>query len=322
MKAIGGFFELELPNQPAGSYHPAAMPLSTGRACFSAILEVEQPRRVYVPYYTCDSLLAPLQERGIEYTFYALDAHLEIQSPPVLQAGELLVYINYFGVKQVYARQLRAHWGKQLILDNTHAFFSREDPAQGWAYNSVRKFFGVPDGAYLYGPYFGAPAANDTISVAHLVDRLLGKQSQAYTEFAEYEERIDNAVRGMSIVSEKLLSAVDYQACIQRRQQNFTQYHHAFAQMNTLPIEWAGLENTPAFCYPLLLPQELDRTELFSQSIFVPWLWRETLTRSSAGYETEKLITQNLLPLPVDHRYSQPEVMQVIEAVGKLLGRK
>lgn len=319
MKAIGGFFELELPDQPAGGYHPAATALSTGRACLSAILEAEQPRRVYVPYYTCDSLLAPLQERGVAYSFYALDAHLEIQNPPALQAHELLIYINYFGVKQTYARQLRAYWGKQLILDNTHDFFSREDPAQGWAYNSARKFFGVPDGAYLYGPYLGPPAANDTISVAHLVNRLLGKQSQAYTEFTEYEERIDNAVRGISVISEKLLSAVDYQACSQRRQQNFAQYHHAFAHINSLPIEWDGLQSTPAFCYPLLLPQELDRTELFSQSIFVPWLWRETLTRSSTGYETEKLITKNLLPLPVDHRYDEDHIAKVISAIQRLL---
>jgi hypothetical protein len=321
MKAIGGFFELELPGQSAGSYHPAATALSTGRACLSAILEMEQPRRVHVPYYTCDSLLAPLQERGVAYSFYALDAHLEIRNPPVLHADELLVYINYFGLKQAYARQLRAHWGRQLILDNTHDFFSREDPAQGWAYNSARKFFGVPDGAYLYGPYLGAPEANDTISVAHLVDRLLGKQSQAYAEFAEYEDSIDSTVRGISILSEKLLSTVDYQAYSQRRQQNFAQYHQAFAEINQLSVDLSNIHKTPAFCYPLLLPNELNRADLFSQSIFVPWLWRETLTRSTAGYEMEKSITKNLLPLPVDHRNSQPEVMQVIEAVYKLVAQ-
>ena len=75
MKTIGGFFELELPAQGRG-YHPAAIALSTGRACISLTLECEKPSRVFIPYYCCDALFDPMEKMGIDCEFYAINEAL------------------------------------------------------------------------------------------------------------------------------------------------------------------------------------------------------------------------------------------------------
>jgi hypothetical protein len=319
MKTIGGFFELELSKKLGESYHPKASALSTGRACLSVILQREKPSRVYVPFYTCDSLLVPLKELDIDYTFYSINEQLEISILPDLQPDELLVYINYFGVKDAYAQILRSLWGKKLVIDNTHSFFSIENNSDGWAYNSARKFFGVPDGAYLYGPYnTEVLPANDEISLEHLTKRLVGKQSEAYEAFVEYEKGIDSAIRSISIVSEMLLSTVDYNKCKQQRIQNFAQYHRAFVNINALPIAWEKLGTVPAFCYPLLLQKPIDRKILFRQNIFIPWLWNDVNTRMNEGYELEKNLSENLLALPIDHRYFKHDIDRVVSLIKKL----
>ena len=84
-----------------------------------------------------------------EGTFFSLDELLEIAAPMTLGDGEALLYINYYGLKHDYCEALVARYGKQLIVDNTQAFYAL--PTDGIdTFYSCRKFFGVADGAYLY----------------------------------------------------------------------------------------------------------------------------------------------------------------------------
>ena len=59
MKAIGGYFELELAS--GKEYHPKAIRLNSGRNAFEFILSNNTYKRIFLPYYTCDVLLQPLQ---------------------------------------------------------------------------------------------------------------------------------------------------------------------------------------------------------------------------------------------------------------------
>jgi hypothetical protein len=61
-------------------------------------------RKLYVPYLSCASILEPLEFHHIEYSFYQLSEEMEIEAPPVLDADERLLYIDYFGIKSAYDR--------------------------------------------------------------------------------------------------------------------------------------------------------------------------------------------------------------------------
>jgi hypothetical protein len=317
-KPIGGFFELEVSRSPH-SFHPTAIALTNGRACLNLILQQLQPQKVWLPFYTCDALLHPLILNHIPYEFYAIDSALELARSPTLGTGEYLIYINYFGLKTRYVEQLANTYGDRLILDNTQAFFER---SRNWAFNSARKFFGVPDGGYLYTPESGDRLdypPNADIDYQHLIDRFLGKQPQAYAKFMTAEDAVSCEIQGMSVLSQALLSTVDYESVIHNRRKNFWIYHAAFQSLNQLIWDIESQPNSVPFHYPLLLDHAIDRRSLYQNQIFVPTLWQDTLNRDIGGFQFEQQLTQRLLPLPLDHRYSAPEINTVIQTLQNIL---
>ena len=76
MDAIGGYFSLELPIHE--EYHKYALKLNTGRNCLEYILRCRHYSKVYIPYYTCDVILEPLQKLGIAFDFYHINLDFEI----------------------------------------------------------------------------------------------------------------------------------------------------------------------------------------------------------------------------------------------------
>ena len=316
MKPIGGFLDLELAREAGRPYHEAAA-LSTGRSCFFFILQSLQPARVYLPYYICDTLIEPLLATGIPYRFYSLDASLEISTPPPLtRRDEVLVYVNYFGLKSRYIPELQQRYRDQLVLDDTQAFFQKGYPGT-WSFNSARKFFGVPDGAYLYGPdRFDLGALSPaTPAYHHLINRMIGKGPEAYRQFLEYEAGLDHQLRAMSELSTHMLDQVDYEAVAARRRSNFHTLHEALGPLNLL--DWTLEEGQVPLYYPFLSSIPLRRN-LIKREIFVPQLWPEVQTRRP-GFAWEKQLARALSPLPVDQRYQGREMACIIDEVTSLL---
>ena len=122
LKPIGGFFELEVPPL-AYSYHQNALALTNGRTCMRWILEHEAPSRVYIPFYTCQSLYEPMVTMGVEFVFYRVNEAMDPVDLPQPKTGELLVFINYYGLKNKLAEELSRKFGKRVVIDNTHQFF-------------------------------------------------------------------------------------------------------------------------------------------------------------------------------------------------------
>ena len=311
---IGGFFELDLP-EGGGSWHPTAIALSTGRACMVAILRRLKPRRVRLPFYACDALFAPMREAGVAIDFYHLDERLlpvDLSSP---EPGELTLAINYFGRQSALIGELARRYGRSFVADNTQAFFDR--PEEGvWAFCSARKFFGVPDGAYLYAPepLDLEPLPNQRSDVRHLVNRLIGRQQTAYRQVRRYERNIDAKLRAISPLSQRLLSVVDYEAARRRRRENYRALHALLVDHNL--FDAALPPDATPFAYPLLLPEPIDRAAVARHRLYIPTLWEDVIHRESpAGFSFERDFAARLLPLPVDHRYT-PEHME--EAVRRL----
>ena len=149
MEAIGGYFSLELPLNAKGELYPEAIKLNAGRFCLEYILRARQYKKIYLAYYTCDSVLQPIKKLGLEYEFYHIDEQLHIASHIELKQNEVLIYCNYYGLLDEYVEQLSKEYGKHLIIDNSQAFYSCPIPHID-TFNSCRKFFGVADGAYLF----------------------------------------------------------------------------------------------------------------------------------------------------------------------------
>lgn len=317
-KIIGGFFELELPNGNS-IYHDDAIQLSTGRACLNYILQVKKPRKVYVPYYCCDALFEPMIINNIEYQFYEINSQLEIKELPELNENEILICCNFFGIKSNYINLLIEKYKDQLIIDNSHSFYKKQFNSKSISFTTARKYFGVPDGAFLYMPKHKSInkdiERNIRVSINHNMHSLLGLQDLAYSEFSEYEKSLNSEIERISIVSEKLLSLVNYSEVRKIRNRNFNFFYNEFKKFNKLQIAESEAD---CFCYPLLLEKPIKKEELYKEKIYIPNYWVDTINRNEKNsYKFECKISEELLPLPIDHRYSIEDLKRVSEAIQK-----
>lgn len=314
MKPIGGFFELEIPERN-NSYHEDALSFSTGRACLNYILQQSKPKKICLPYYTCDAVLEPIHLNKVKFEYYSLNDNLEPYEIE-LNENEYFLYINYFGIKTDIVQLLINRYGKRLIVDNSQGFFEKEHNGV-WSFNSARKFFGVPDGAYLYSPISVSEdfPRNTGVKYDHLINRLLGNQELSYKQFLENERQLNTDLKLMSLLSERILSNINYEEVAENRIQNFHYLHENLVEINKFKIS-SNLKGVP-YCYPFLPERVIDKKVFYKMNVFIPTLWRRSRFVVKNGYEFEKDFSERLLPLPVDQNLNKDDCNRIIESIIK-----
>jgi len=313
MEAIGGYFSLELPLRE--EYHKGALRLNTGRNCLEYILRSREYKKVYIPYYTCEVILEPFKKTGTEYEYYHINSELELLSDISVGKDEALLYTNYYGLKQRYVEYLVERYGNQLIVDNTQAFYAK--PFEGIdTFYTCRKFFGVPDGAYLYcdkvlDEYIKQDYSYDRMT--HLMKRIDLSAGEGYKDFRKADDGLDNQpILRMSKLTERLMQSIDYDDVAKKRRANFMQLHNALCDSNRLNLP---LDNdSVSMVYPYMVSQEGLREKLIENKIFVARYWPNVLDWKEKG-SIEYQLTEQMLPLPIDQRYGEEEMNRIIKLV-------
>ena len=317
MSAIGGYFSLELPK--GEEFHSAAIKLNTGRNSLEYILRNRHYKKVHIPYYTCDSILEPFQKLNIPYKFYHINNKLELCESISLLPDEAILYTNYFGLKQEYVKTLATNYGTRLIVDNTQAFYSLPEPHIDTFY-SCRKYFGVPDGAYLYTEEI----ADFDIRIDHSHDRMdsllkridLSPQ-EGFEDFHETSRRLSHQpIKQMSKLTERLMRSVNYKEAAERRINNYRFLHHHLLYSNRIQLN-LPTGSTPMI-YPFLTQQEGLRSHLISKEIFVARYW-PNVTEWCDKQQWEHTLSTCLLPLPIDQRYDESDMEVVISTINEYL---
>ena len=313
MKAIGGYFEWELGH--SNEFHPRAIKLNSGRNALEYILKAKKFKKVYLPLFSCEALLQPIQTCGIAYEYYSINEHFEIAiNIASIASDEALLYTNFFGLKDKYIISL-ASTCPTLIVDNAQAFYAYPVPGADTFY-SARKFFGVPDGAYLYTnvtlPY---PLQRDVSfdRCRHLLRRVDQDGESGYSDFRKHEALMNELpLRGMSQLTAQILNGLPYHSSAERRKENLRYLHNALQHINLLRAEIS--DDQVLLDYPLLTRQSNLRDKLISKKIFVPQYWPGVQSRAdknSVEYEYSKIIH-----LPIDHRYDQQDMEYIINIIN------
>ena len=315
MKPIGGYFSLELPHFE--EYHKDAIRLNTGRNCLEYILRARKYKKVYLPYYTCEVVLEPFEKLGIPYEFYHIDINFEIRDRFTLKADEALLYVNYYGLKQCYVEQLAEKTGERLIIDNTQAFYAKPI-ARIDTFYTCRKFFGVPDGAYLYTD----KVLNEELEQDLSYDRMtflnkridLGAEA-AYGDFQNLSKSlVGQPIKIMSNLTRRLMQGINYDKVAQQRRENYLQLHAALGMSNTasLPLE----DDAVPMIYPYMSPVKGLREKLIKNKIFVARYWPnvlEWMTKNDIEYQ----LALQVQPLPIDQRYAKEDMARIINVIEK-----
>lgn len=313
MEAIGGYFSLELPLRE--EYHKVAIRLNTGRNCLEYILRARGYKKVYVPYYTCEAVMEPINKLGIPFEYYHIDIHFEICGRLSLQDDEALLYTNYFGLKQRYVEQLAEQFGSRLIVDNTQAFYAK--PIQGIdTFYTCRKFFGVADGAYLYtDKLLDDEFVQDEsfYRMAHLLKRIDLSAEQGFADFRKVDDGLDNQpIRKMSKLTKRIMQSIDYEAAAKKRRENFQILHKSLEEENDYDLTLE--EDIVPMVYPFLSQRQGLREKLINRRVFVARYWPNVLEWTS-DKELEHLLANQMLPLPIDQRYGKEEMDYLIKTI-------
>ncbi len=312
-REMGGFLPLEIPKGreyfDEDIYHPVR--LNSARTAIWYAVKIEQPTRVWLPLFYTPHVRKVLENVEI------MEYHIDEQFMPTdidYRDTDIVVLMNYYGVTGGAVREAAARYSK-VIIDNSFAFFEAPIMRDG-VYNvySCRRFFGVPDGAYLIGKLVREMVLERDISnpyVAHLVKALEFESSNAgHAANHRNEQRLAGARLKMSALTERLMQAIDYEAVKQQRKENYAILKAAFSEQ-MLPVETA--DGAVPQCFPLLASAEL-RTTLNQLDIHIPLLWRRALDSDCDG-TAEREYADRVVCLPIDQRYHAADMAYLVKTI-------
>lgn len=312
MKEIGGYLELE--RFSGREYHTQALRVNCARNAIVLAARRRQVKRVFLPYYLCGSVADALERNGIERVFYRVDPQFQPVIPEDCGKEDMLLAVDLFG--QLDTDRLMGAYGDRtnVLLDTTQAFF-KKPPKNADMVCSCRKYFGVPDGAYLYTDLTDGSWDLEPEKVAgrcgHLIGRMEGIAG-AHLEAHRRNDRIfaERPIAGMSLFSQNILRAIDYEAVKILREVNFRKLHDALQTRNTLEL----IVPEAPFAYPFYIENGIQlRKMLAEQKIYVPTLWPDVLKLPESW--TERNYAENILPLPCDQRYSPEDMDRILEVL-------
>ncbi|MDR2474236.1 MAG: hypothetical protein LBD45_00110, partial [Bacteroidales bacterium] len=268
-RSTGGYLQLEL--RETEHFHKEALRLNSGRNCLEYILLARKYQKVYIPYYTCNVVLEPFVRQGIRYEFYPIDEKFDPINILTLHPGEGFLYTNYFGLRQKTTEILAKIYGNQLIIDNSQAFYAKR-LARIDTFYSARKFFGVPDGAYLYTDAeldMELPQAVSWNRMAHLLKRIDLSAEDGYDDFRENDNSLCNQpILKMSKLTDTLLKSIDYKQIKEKRLQNFFYLDSCLKTENELSFYLS--DETVPLVYPFLHEKKINlKQTLIDNKIYV-----------------------------------------------------
>lgn len=313
---FGGYLPLELPLSK-GHYYPSALRYLSARSALFHLLITLQPKRLWMPYLICQSVIDAVISAKIEIEWYQLDEEFRPNLPPVVNPEDFIFFVDYYGQCSSQKKYLLENYPKeQIIFDHSQAFFAPNFSVSATIY-SPRKFFGVPDGGLLTTSFhLPKPEQQDRTSVERVQHLLIQHEfgtEKGYIHFQNAESSLEKtSATRMSEFTEQMLLSIDYMSIKQRREHNYRLLHERLAGINT--FRFISEEPEGPFCYPLYFPSRHLRSELIKHGVFVATYWKEVFERVPAD-SVEGHFVNHLLAIPCDQRYS----LEDIERVSKII---
>lgn len=320
-KAIGGYFELETGRGNKDYPHSGAFHLNSGRHALEFILRSQDklPKAIWLPYYTCDSVIQPLNRLGISFRFYHINSQFELEQPINLAPDEMIIVNDYFGLKDQYVESVYSYYREQIIIDCTQAWYMRELPGAKQFY-SPRKFFGLPDGGVAWTPIQRELMLEQDHSADrcnHLLKRIDKDSSAGYQDFRTVSATISGLpLLKMSKLTEKLLCNIRHEDARTIRLDNYSTLHNKLSEANRIKVPdiISFAQGGCPMIYPFVSSDRGLRQRLIDNKIFVATYWPGIEDWTPAGsFEIE--LSQNLIPLPIDQRYGTEDMKRIIEVI-------
>ncbi|MFR7718986.1 MAG: hypothetical protein ACLU3N_10315 [Lachnospiraceae bacterium] len=209
MKEIGGFLEWE--TYSGAEYHQEALALNSARNALRFLLRARKIRSIWLPRLLCEVIEEACRAENVEIRYYPVDASLRPVFLPEIARTEWV----YLILLRTIPKSEICEWAEQfhLILDNVQAFYTKPLDGLDTVY-TCRKFFGVPDGAYLYTESV-LPEELEQDSSCTRLEYLMGRFEHSanafYGAYQQHEEQLGTLPIRWIKGTHNLLRTIDYE---------------------------------------------------------------------------------------------------------------
>lgn len=311
-KEIGGFFELE--HFYGNQFHNDAYKFNSGRNCLRYIIKERKIKEIYLPYLICESIIDICKKENVKIYFYHINEEFMPKFDFNLKDESYLYLINYYGyISNKMIRKISNKY-KNIIVDNTQSFFQKPLKNIDTIYN-CRKYFGVPDGAYLYTNLkvknFARSKSGDKLE--HLIGRFENSASEFYEMFCESEKEFENEnISQMSLLTENFMNAINYSFVKKKRRKNYKYLFKKLKEINILKLN----KTYGFYMYPFYVKNgDKLKKYLISNKVYIPTLWPNVLDMNNDSLEYD--IVNNLIPIPIDQRYDIEDMNYIVNLINK-----
>ena len=345
---IGGDFDWQWPRETGTrlSWPQGSVFYSTGRSFLAAVCRTvagaTRRSRLWIPSYFCQEVVEHLRFAACSLAFY--EDYPDWPAPDFdslkSQPGDLVLAVNYFGVRQA------APWntwrsvapGVVLIEDHTHdpwSLWARSSEAD-YAFASLRKTLPIPDGALVWSPrglVIPEPAEGTHRGSAIRLAGMMRKR--IYLQSTGNGTRLKESFRSMQRNGELLLCNQDAPhmsewaetllasgapSHFRARRENNVQALLRLVPRSDLaePLFDSWPEGHCPFNPVLLFRQPSDResarTLLINADIYAPVHWPIPHAQSGRALD----LSLRLLTIPVDYRCEESQLERVASVFNAL----
>lgn len=323
---IGGYLQME--ELPGREYHPELFALNLARCAFLFAADLRGFKKVYLPFFLCDSVIDAARHHGMEIEFYHIDENFYPVLPDPIDKNALFYVVNAYGqLSDDMLRLLLDRTGCCLLVDHVHDFFRKPLPGMDALY-SCRKFFGLPDGAYLSignglphskdasAQYSALPKDHSSSRMGHILGRYEDGASAHYqTMLANADAFHKEPPKQMSSLTHNLLRGIDYETAKSKRNENYQVLQQTIGSYSGKVFH----QTDGPLCYPFYTRHGVSiRKALAAEKIFVPTYW-SNVVRDLSENSLEYDYAANILALPCDQRYTPDDMEYLASVLRRLL---
>lgn len=330
---IGSFFSspeaelLSALNKPPWENREPIVYVQTGRQALAAIANyysAEGRTRILVPEYLCESMLMGFDPNNWEIATYRIDDNLttdtlDMANKVVEPLETVILSVSYFGneptQQHVEVIKKLQKKGTRIIEDETHRVLGKLEPIGDVAIASLRKVLPVAEGAYIRGHVsFEIDEAGIDLGWEAMDVKASGDHQRARTLYSLANRHLVSQIYPPLFTSSRTrdtINRLNYALLREKRQHNSAVLKRLLTRVPEIDI----VNNTETPSHLVIRIPEAKRVQeaLSKAGIYCPIHWPRPESLKSVNWRDD------LLSLPVDHRYNAKDMQRIIEELEEVI---
>lgn len=294
------------------------------RQVINEIMKTRVVKTVALPSWCCDSMIIPFVEAGFTISFYKVSGKEQKLSNINTDVILVMDYFGYTGYSN-----LKGYEGI-VIRDITHSVFSKRYNDADYYFGSLRKWAG-----FLTGGFACRVDVCESLSECEYVDmrKAAMKEKTAYMEgmsnskgylkiYNDAEEYLEGfiGIKGADSDDIKAAHILDVDFIKDRRRMNAG---YLLKNLCDLAIFKQIKEDDCPMFVPIIVPngkRDALRKFLIENDVYCPIHW--PISKYHQLDIDSKSVYENGLSLVCDQRYTEKDMMRMVDLINELLRRK